>query len=204
MKIGYMRINPLEEDAKNMILRFQDKTQVNRVYWEQMSVKGKGRPEYDKMMEYVREGDEIIVPQFSRFSRNLIELVKTIEQLNEKGIVLVSQNEDFNSATKEGQFKLSVLKLAAEFEKELRKERQREGIQAARAAGKYKGYNEKKVPEDFERFRELYYGREITVTDIAENYSVSRPTVYKWLKKLKEEKDKKNNQEIEKKRNNND
>ena len=184
MKIGYMRINPLEEDAKNMILRFQDKTQVNRVYWEQMSVKGKGRPEYDKMMEYVREGDEI-----------------TIEQLNEKGIVLVSQNEDFNSATKEGQFKLSVLKLAAEFEKELRKERQREGIQAARAAGKYKGYNEKKVPEDFERFRELYYGREITVTDIAENYSVSRPTVYKWLKKLKEEK---NNQKIEKGRHNND
>ena len=54
----------------------------------------------------------------------------------------------------------------------------------AKASGKYKGYNEKEIPDDFEDFRDLYYMKEISVSDIAEHYGVSRPTIYKWIRQL--------------------
>ena len=202
MKIGYMRINPNEENEKEIIAQFKDKEQLKRVFWEKLSVKGKERKEYDRMMEYVREGDEIIVPEFARFSKTLMELVKTIEELNKIGVILISKKEDFNSGTEDGIYTLKVLKMAAEFEKTLTKQRQKEGIEAARAAGKYKGRGvEKKPPKDFVAMRKLYYAKELSVTDIADFYSVSRPTIYKWLKEAEaEEKAKQNKKQKNKDR----
>ena len=70
----------------------------------------------------------------------------------------------------------------AEFERELILQRQREGIQLAGGFGKYKGRNAKKRPKDFDFYKQGYYSRQYTVTEIANHYKVSRPTVYKWLK----------------------
>ena len=61
-------------------------------------------------------------------------------------------------------------------------QRQREGIKLAQAAGKYKGRHEKKRPKDFDYYKQAYYNRTMTVTEIAKRYKVSRPTVYKWLR----------------------
>ena len=77
---------------------------------------------------------------------------------------------------------LPILGAIAEFERELILQRQREGIQIAKAAGKYKGRNSKKRPKDFDFYKQGYYARQYTVTEIAKHYKVSRPTVYKWLR----------------------
>ena len=80
---------------------------------------------------------------------------------------------------------LTIFGAIAEFERELLLQRQREGIQLAKAAGKYKGRNEKKRTKDFDFYKQGYYERTITVTKIAKHYKVSRPTVYKWLRQCK-------------------
>lgn len=193
-----MRINPSEKNAEQIVAQFQNKAQVKRMYWEELSVKVKGRnkPEFDKMMEYIREGDEIIIPEFARFSGNLMELVKMIEKLNKDGIVLISEKEEFNSGTEEGKLQFKVIKAIAEYEKTLIVQRRREGIAAAKLEGKYKGYKGKEIPNDFEYYNELYYARRINVKEIAKHYGVSRPTVYKWLKKLEEKAEKVHNDKV--------
>ena len=74
---------------------------------------------------------------------------------------------------------LTIFGAIAEFERELILQRQREGIQIAKAAGNYKGRNEKKRPKDFDFYKQC--GRQYTVTEIANHYKVSRLTIYKWL-----------------------
>ena len=187
MKVGYIRINPTEENYEDILKQFKASKKLKQVFCDKISVKEKKRPEYDKMMNYLRAGDEIVLPEFARFNKTLIGLVKTIEELNSRGIEVISEKEDFNSGTKEGKFKLSVLKSAAEFEKTLIKQRQKEGIAVAKALGKYKGYNEKAIPDDFEDFKDLYRMKEVSISDIAKHYGVSRPTIYKWIRQSDDE-----------------
>ena len=187
MKVGYIRINPTEENYEDILKQFKASKNLKQVFCDKISVKEKKRPEYDKMMNYLRAGDEIVLPEFARFNKTLIGLVKTIEELNSRGIEVISEKEDFNSGTKEGKFKLSVLKSAAEFEKTLIKQRQKEGIAVAKALGKYKGYNEKAIPADFEDFKDLYRMKEVSISDIAKHYGVSRPTIYKWIRQSDDE-----------------
>lgn len=181
MQIGYVRINP-EENAEELVEKFQANKNLPRVYWDKISVKEKERPEYNKMMDYLREGDEIIIPEFARFNKTLIELVKTIEMLNERNVQLVSEKEEFNSGTEEGKFKFRVLQSIAAFEKAVIRQRQKEGIAIAIASGKYKGYNEKEIPNDFDDFKNLYLTGKMSVAKISEHYRVSKPTIYKWIK----------------------
>lgn len=185
MQIGYIRIN-LEENAEELLGKFQANKNLSRVYWDKISIKEKERPEYDRMMDYLREGDEIIIPEFARFNKTLIELVKTVEMLNEKKVQLVSEKEEFNSGTEEGKFKFKVLQSIAAFEKAVIRQRQKEGIAIAIASGKYKGYNEKEIPNDFDDFRKLYLTGEMSVAKISEHYGVSKPTIYKWIKQRNE------------------
>ncbi|MBR6013545.1 MAG: recombinase family protein [Selenomonadaceae bacterium] len=188
MQLGYIRINP-EENAEETVEKFRAGKNFYRLYWDKISIKEKDRPEYDKMMDYLREGDEIVVPEFARFNKTLIELVKTIEQLNEKNVQFISEKEEFNSGTEEGKLKFGVMQSIAEFEKTVIKQRQKEGIAIAMASGKYKGYNEKEIPDDFADFKKLYLTKSMSVSAIAEHYGVSKPTIYKWVKQTKDEPD---------------
>ena len=77
---------------------------------------------------------------------------------------------------------LTIFGAIAEFERELILQRQREGIQLAKAACKYKGRHEKKRPKDFDYYKQAYFERTMSVTEIAKHYKVSRPTVYKWIR----------------------
>ena len=140
MKIGYARINPTEENFEELLEKFKSDKDLQRIYWDKISVKEKERPEYDRMMDYLRAGDELFLMEFARFNKTLIELVKTMEQLNERGIKVISEKENFDSSTEEGKIKFDVLKSAAEFEKALIKQRQKEGIAAARASAVSSGF----------------------------------------------------------------
>ena len=104
------------------------------------------------------------------------------DSLTKKDVKVLSLKEQLDTSTPQGRFMLTIFGAIAEFERELILQRQREGIQLAKAAGKYKGRNAKKRPKDFDFYKQAYYERTMTVTKIAKHYKVSRPTVYKWLK----------------------
>ena len=99
-----------------------------------------------------------------------------------KNVKVRSLKEQLDTSNPQGRFMLTIFGAIAEFERELLLQRPREGIQIAKAAGKYKGRNSKKRPKDFDFYKQGYYSRQYTVTEIAKHSKVSRPTVYKWLR----------------------
>ena len=188
MRVGYVRVSTAEQNEERQIVELQEKAAVEKFFVDKVSAKSAQRPKFDEMMNFLREGDELIVSEFSRLARSTIDLLKIVEILTGKEVKVRSLKEELDTSTPQGKFMLTIFGAIAEFERELTLQRQREGIKIAQAAGKYKGRNTKKRPKDFEFYSQGYYERTYTVTYIARHYKVSRPTVYKWLRELKEQK----------------
>ena len=181
MLVGYVRVSTIEQNEERQIVQLQN-VGVTKFFVDKVSAKSAKRPKFDEMMNFLREGDELIVSEFSRLARSTTDLLQIVETLTEKDVKVRSLKEQLDSSTPQGKFMLTIFGAIAEFERELILQRQREGIQLAKAAGKYKGRNAKKRPKDFDFYKQAYYERTMTVTKIAKHYKVSRPTVYKWLK----------------------
>lgn len=108
------------------------------------------------MMNFFREGDELIVTEFSRLARSTVDLLNIVETLTKQDVKVRSLKEQVDFSTPQGKFMLTIFGAIAEFERELILQRQHEGIQLAKAAGKYKGRNVKKRPKDFDYYKQAY------------------------------------------------
>jgi DNA invertase Pin-like site-specific DNA recombinase len=137
----------------------------------------------EKMIDFVREGDTIYIHDFSRIARSTKDLLNIIEQLNEKGVNLVSNKEHLDCSTATGKLMLTVIAAINQFERENMLERQREGIAIAKREGKYKAHN--KVVIEPERWREAYERHmrgEICIAELSRELEISRPTAYKLIR----------------------
>ncbi|MBR5913791.1 MAG: recombinase family protein [Selenomonadaceae bacterium] len=182
MRVGYVRVSTVEQSEERQIVELKNKADVEKFFVDKVSSKSAKRPKFDEMMNFLREGDELIVSEFSRLARSTTDLLNIVDTLTKKDVKVRSLKEQLDSSTPQGRFMLTIFGAIAEFERELILQRQREGIKLAQAAGKYKGRNAKKRPKDFDFYKQGYYERTYTVTEIAKRYKVSRPTVYKWLR----------------------
>ena len=138
MKIGYIRVSTQEQTYMRQEV-LMESLGVDEVYIDRMSGKSTNRPELQKMMEYVRRGDTVIVESISRFARNTRDLLDLVEKLSEKGVEFVSKKEAIDTTTPTGKFMLTVFGAVAELEREYILQRQQEGIAIAKAEGKYRG-----------------------------------------------------------------
>ena len=107
MKIGYIRVSTQEQNTIRQEVLMKS-LGVDEIYIDRMSGKNANRPELQKMMEYVRRGDTVIVESISRFARNTRDLLELIEKLSEKGVEFVSRKEAIDTTTPTGKFMLTV------------------------------------------------------------------------------------------------
>ena len=154
-RIAYIRVSSIDQNIARQEELFRDLS-VDKFYIEKVSGKNmKDRIELQKMMDYVREGDIVLVESISRFGRSLQDLLFLINQLNEKGVQFKSLKEgDIDTTTPTGKLVFSIFSSLAEFERETIKQRQAEGIAIAKSKGVYKG--RKKKDFDNETFIDLY------------------------------------------------
>lgn len=140
MQIGYARTSTVDQVAGfEAQLRDLKAEGCERLYQEQVSSVGE-RPELELALDYLRDGDELVVTKLDRLARSIRDLVTIIDRVRAKGAKLVILDLGSLDPDKpQGQLMLSMLGAIAEFERRLMLERQREGIAAAKAAGKYKG-----------------------------------------------------------------
>ena len=160
---------------------------VKKVFTEKISGKDTNRPEFLKMLDYLREGDTLYVESISRLSRSIRDLLKTIDILNEKGVTFVSQKENIDTTTAQGRFMLSVFAALSELEREQTLQRQREGIEIAKAQGKYKG--RQPVSYDKRKMEALYPDwktGKLSAVDYAKQLGLKKNTFYRRLKEYKE------------------
>ena len=182
MKIGYVRVSTQEQNtARQEVL--MEAMGVDEVYIDRVSGKNMERPELKSMLEFVRQGDTVIVESISRFARNTKDLLELVEQLTGKGVGFISQKEAIDTATPAGKFMLTVFAAVAELERDYLLQRQREGIAQAKEQGKYKGRKPKEIPE-FDRFIEKWRKGEVTAAAAMKKLGVSKSTFYRKVHKM--------------------
>ena len=180
VKIGYIRVSTLEQNTMRQEA-LMEALGVDEVYIDRMSGKNTNRPELQKMMEYVRKGDTVIVESISRFARNTRDLLELVEQLTAKGVEFVSKKEAIDTTTPTGKFMLTVFGAVAELEREHILQRQREGIAIAKEQGKYKGRKPIQTPE-FEQIVAKWRSGTITAAEAMRILHMTKTTFYRKVK----------------------
>jgi DNA invertase Pin-like site-specific DNA recombinase len=140
MNIFYARVSTEEQnEARQIQLAKENGIDERYIFIDKQSGKDTNRKEYQRMMNFVREGDCLIVESISRIARNTADLLNIVAELQKKGVEFVSKKENIDTNTPQGKFMLTVFGAMAELEREQILQRQREGIAIAKAEGKYKG-----------------------------------------------------------------
>lgn len=183
MKVGYVRVSTVNQHEDRQLVTME-KFGVEKLFQEKVSGKDKNRPQLQQLLDFVREGDMVIIHDFSRLARSTKDLLEIVEYLNNKKVALISAKENLDTSTATGKLMLTMIGAINEFERTNLLERQREGIAVAKKKGKYKGRKEVKI-DNFEQYYNKYLNREITKTQLAKELNISRPTLDKLIKEYK-------------------
>ena len=138
MLIGYARVSSLDQNEARQIEEFK-KLGTEKNFIDKQSGKNCDRPQLKEMLQYVREGDIIIVSEYSRLARNVQDLLNIINELKKKNVELRSLKESLDTTTPQGKLMLTIFAGLAEFERDMIRQRQLEGIAIAKQQGLYKG-----------------------------------------------------------------
>jgi len=139
MKIGYARTSTVDQNySLDAQLERLNQEGCEKVFSEQVSSVDR-RPEFEKALEFCREGDVLIITKLDRFARSIIDLWKHIQLLEDKGAAFQVLDMNLDTKTANGRLQVSLLASIAQWEREMMLERQRVGIAKAKAEGKYKG-----------------------------------------------------------------
>ncbi len=180
MKIGYIRVSTQEQNTLRQEVLLSE-LGVEELYIDKASGKSTDRPELKRMMNFVRQGDTVIVESISRFARNTRDLLELVEQLTEKRVEFVSRKEAIDTTTPTGKFMLTVFGAVAELEREYILQRQREGIEIAKAKGVYKGRKPIERP-DFQFVVSLWRKGELTAVEAMRRLDMKPSTFYRRVK----------------------
>ena len=182
MKIGYVRVSTQEQNTIRQE-RMMESLGVDELYIDKASGKNAQRPELQKMIQYVRKGDTVVVESISRFARNTRDLLELVERLTAKQVVFVSQKEAIDTTTPTGKFMLTIFGAVAELEREYILQRQQEGIAIAKANGIYKGRKPIQRP-NFDQVVSLWRQGEITAVEAMKRLDLKPSTFYRKVKEV--------------------
>jgi DNA invertase Pin-like site-specific DNA recombinase len=179
-RIGYVRVSSVDQNAERQ-LEFFD---ADRIFTDKASGKDIERPELKAMLDYAREGDTIVIHSMDRLARNLDDLRRIVQNETRRGVHVQFIKENLTFTGEESpmaNLMLSVLGAVAQFERDLIKERQREGIALAKQRGAYRGRTRSL---DEERVADLR--RRVSIGEkkarLAREFGISRETLYQYLR----------------------
>lgn len=179
-KIGYARVSTQDQDL-SLQLDALKRADCEQIYEEKVSGKNIERPELANCIKALREGDTLVVWRMDRLGRSLKDLVEIITNLEAKGIHFVSLTEKIETGTATGKLMFHVFASMAEFERNLISERTLAGLAAARARGRVGGRKPSLTEKDIEHARLLLRNPNITVTEVAARFGVTRQTIYRQV-----------------------
>lgn len=185
---GYMRVSTVGEAQRFDRQEAELKDQVDRLYRDRVSGSKRSRPQLDKMLDQLREGDTVLITSIDRLSRSTKDLLDIVAVIKERGASLKSIQDswlDTSSENPMSDFLLTVMGALAEMERKQIVQRVNEGLAQARARGEVLGrptVGTKKIELAFE----LYDSGKYTSTEVAEMAGISRSTLYKRLRERKQ------------------
>lgn len=191
MIVKYMRVSTKKQDTGRQDFQL-DKLGIDfdKSYVDKMTGKTKERPELNKMIVQVKNGDIVYCESLSRLGRNLKDIIDIVEQLQNKGVRVIIVKEGIDTDTSTYKLLLGIFGAVAEMERETIQERVLEGVEKCKATGETKtgrwfGREEKKVedlPKAFYKYYEQLENKQITKVEMAKLLGIGRATLYRWLK----------------------
>lgn len=188
MKRYYIRVSSLEQRIDRQLLAYDG---ADETYIDKMSGANRNRPRLEAMLSDLQAGDLVIVKSLDRLSRSTKDLLEIAEQIQAAGAGLKILNLGIDTSTISGKAVMTILGAIAEMERATIRERTHEGITIAKSKGVYRGRQEGSIAlkgEALERFKK-FYKLGMNKSQLAEEFNVSRPTIYKWIQTLKDRKE---------------
>ena len=180
MLVGYARVSTLDQKPTLQIDALKA-AGCTRIFTEKASGAQRERPELSAALDYIRQGDTLVVWKLDRLARSMRQLIETVEDLQSRGIELCSLTESIDTATPGGRLVFHIFGALAEFERAVIRERTSAGLQAARERGKKGGRPSVLGPKDLAAAKALLADPAIRVEDVAARLKVSPATLYRYL-----------------------
>ena len=179
-RIGYARVSSFDQNLDRQLVD----ANVTKVFTDKASGKDTQRPELDRLLAFVREGDTVVVHSMDRLARNLDDLRRLVQMLTKRGVRIEFVKESLTFVGEDSpmaNLMLSVMGAFAEFERALIRERQREGIALAQKRGAYRGRKKALSAEQVAELRKRVGDGE-QKTKLAREFRISRETLYQALR----------------------
>lgn len=179
MKFGYIRVSSEEQNLQRQVEAMQEAgITMDKVFSDKKSGKDMEREALKQLLSIVREGDCIHVVDITRLGRNTKDIVTLIDDLDKKGITIISIKEGVNTSTPTGKLIITIIGALSEMERANIKERQREGIAIAKREGRFNG-RPRKPMEDFENVYKQYINNQISMDQALKLLECGRATFYR-------------------------
>jgi DNA invertase Pin-like site-specific DNA recombinase len=176
--VGYARVSSLGQDLAVQLEKLKG---CDKVFKEKRSGIDAGRPELKACLDYLRDSDTLLVTKLDRLARSTPDLYRIVSQLTERGIAFkVVDDPSINTSTRTGKLIMGILALIAEFENDIRRERQQDGINKAKAEGVRFGPKPLLTLEVVQKIKELRSDG-ATVPEIMRRMKLSKASVYRAL-----------------------
>jgi DNA invertase Pin-like site-specific DNA recombinase len=179
-RIGYVRVSSFDQNPERQL----EHVPVDRLFTDKASGKDTRRPELERLLTFVRDGDTVVVHSMDRLARNLDDLRRIVQTLTRRGICIEFVKESLTFSGEDSpmaHLMLSVMGAFAEFERALIRERQREGIALAKQRGAYRGRKKALSLERVDELRRRANAGE-QKAKLAREYGISRETLYQYLR----------------------
>lgn len=177
MKIGYARVSSY---GQSLDVQLEKLKECDKIFSEKKSGTNDKREQLQLALDFAREGDEFICVRLDRVARNLRELLNIVHKLESKGVSLKVLDQSIDTNTPTGRLMLSVIGSLAEFENELRKERQMDGILMAKTRGIHFGRNNKLTDEQIQEMKQKRQDG-VLIKDLMTYYGLSKASVYRLM-----------------------
>lgn len=192
-KVGYVRVSTADQNTERQLVNIE----LDRCFKDKISGIKSKRPALDEMMDYVRQGDTVIIHSLDRLARDLQVLLGIVKKLTDKGVSVhfVKENLTFNDSTNRNpidELILHIFGAVAQFQRAIIKEAQREGIEVAKKKGVYKGRKRTLDKEQEKKLKELLIKKSSSVdefksmsyADIARQFNISSVTLWRYRKEI--------------------
>ena len=184
MKIGYARVST-KDQSLNLQKDALEKAGCRKIYSEQISGTKTDRANLDEMIEHIRQGDIIVVWKLDRLGRSLRDLINLISKFQDLGVEFKSLQDNIDTTTPTGKLTFHLFAALAEFERDIISERTKAGLESARARGRRGGRPKglsKKAMDKARLAESLYNEKNNSIQEICEYLSVSKSTLYRYLR----------------------
>jgi DNA invertase Pin-like site-specific DNA recombinase len=181
--IGYARCSTDRQDlAAQRTALAELGVEPSRIYVDHgLTGTNRVRPGLDQALAAVRRGDTLVVPKLDRLARSVPDARYIADALVERGVTLAIGTSRYNPADPMGKMFFNILATFAEFEADLIRLRTREGMKIARAKGKLRGKQPKLSDKQQKKLTRMHTTGKYSISDLADLFSISRPTVYRTL-----------------------